>query len=98
MKHLKITLGTLRKEKLYARFSKYEFWMEQVMFLRHIVSKEGISVYPAKIEVVSNWERPRIPTEVRSILGLARCYKIFAKDFSKMATPLTKLTRKEEKF
>ena len=96
--HLRITLETLRKEKLYAKFSKCEFWMEQVQFLGHIVSREGISVDPAKVEVVLNWERPRTPTEVRSFLGLAGYYKRFVKDFSKIATPLTKLTRKEEKF
>ena len=55
-------------------------------------------VDPAKIEVVANWERPRTPTEVRSFLGLAGYYQRFVQDFSKIATPLTRLTRKTEKF
>lgn len=96
--HLRIALETLRKEKLYAKFSKCEFWMKKVQFLGHIVSSEGIRVDPAKIEAVMNWERPRTPTEVRSFMGLAGYYRRFVKDFSKIATPLTKLTRKNQKF
>ena len=61
----------LRKEKLYAKFSKCEFWLKEVQFLGHVVNKEGIKVDPAKIEAVMNWERPKTPTEVRSFLGLA---------------------------
>ena len=53
---------------------------------------------PTKREAVSNWERPRMPTKVRSFLGLAGYYRRFVKDFSKIATPLTRLTRKNEKF
>ncbi|XP_074346492.1 uncharacterized protein LOC141685278 [Apium graveolens] len=53
---------------------------------------------PAKVEAVANWERPKTPTEVRSFLGLAGYYRRFVQDFSKIATPLTRLTRKSEKF
>ncbi|KAL8133994.1 hypothetical protein AgCh_009172 [Apium graveolens] len=70
----------------------------QVQFLGHVVSKEGIKVDPVKIEVVSKWEQPKTPTEVRSFLGLAGYYRRFIKDFSKITAPLTKLTRKNEKF
>ena len=69
-----------------------------MQFLRHIVGSEGIRVDPAKIEAVMNWERPKTPTEVRSFMGLARYYRRFVKDFSKIAVPLTILTRKNEKF
>jgi len=96
--HLRIALETLRKEKLYAKFSKCEFWLREVQFLGHIVGSEGIRVDPAKIEAVMNWERPKTPTEVRSFMGLAGYYRRFVKDFSKIASPLTKLTRKNEKF
>ncbi|XP_074374170.1 uncharacterized protein LOC141714555 [Apium graveolens] len=63
-----------------------------------MVSKEGIKVDPVKIEAVSKWEQPKTLTEVRSFLGLARYYRRFVKDFSKIASPLTKLTGKNERF
>ena len=96
--HLRTALEILRKEKLYAKFSKCEFWLQEVQFLGHIVSREGIKVDPAKIEAIMNWERPKTPTEIRSFLGLAGYYRRFVQDFSRIATPLTKLTRKNEKF
>ena len=96
--HLRITLEILRKEKLYAKFSKCEFWLKEVQFLGHVVNRHGVKVDPAKIEAILNWERPKTPTEVRSFMGLAGYYRRFVQDFSKIATPLTKLTRKDEKF
>ena len=96
--HLRTVLEILRKEKLYAKFSKCEFWLKEVQFLGHMISKEGILVDPAKIEAVSNWGRPTTPTEVRSFIGLAGYYRRFVKDFAKLAGPLTRLTRKTEKF
>ena len=96
--HLRIVLEILRKEQLYAKWSKCEFWLTQVQFLGHVISKKGITVDPAKIEAVLNRERPKTPTEVRSFLGLAGYYRRFVQDFAKIATPLTRLTRKIEKF
>ncbi|KAL8104850.1 hypothetical protein AgCh_028861 [Apium graveolens] len=96
--HLQIALQKLREKQLYAKFSKCEFWLTEVQFLSHVISKEGIKVDPVKIEAVSKWEQPKTPTEIRSFLGLAGYYRRFVKDFSKIASPLTKLTRKNEKF
>ncbi|KAL8133843.1 hypothetical protein AgCh_009056 [Apium graveolens] len=96
--HLQIALHKLREKQLYAKFSKCEFWLMEVQFLSHVISKEGIKVDPVKIEAVSKWEQPKTPTEIRSFLGLAGYYQRFVKDFSKIASPLTKLTRKKEKF
>ena len=96
--HLTPTLQKLKEEKLYAKLKKCEFWLEKVAFLEHIVSKEGISVDPAKVEVVSNWSRPRNTSELRSFLGLAGYYRRFVEGFSKIATPLTHLMRKNHKF
>lgn len=96
--HLRMVMETLRKEKLYAKLSKCEFWLEEVQFLGHVISKDGISVDPSKVEAVTKWEQPKTATEVRSFLGLAGYYRRFIKDFSKIATSLTKLTRKSEKF
>ena len=71
--HLRVLLETLRKEGLYAKLSKCEFWLTEVSFLGHIVSKEGIQVDPKKIEVVVEWKPPRNVTKVLSFLGLAGC-------------------------
>ncbi|WVZ19293.1 hypothetical protein V8G54_006615 [Vigna mungo] len=66
--HLRIVLGILRERKLYAKLSKCEFLMEQVQFLGHVISAGGISVDPAKVQAVLQWERPKSATEIRSFL------------------------------
>ena len=96
--HLWVVLETLRKERLYAKLSKCDFWLKEVSFLGHIVSEEGIQVDPKKIEVVIDWKPPRNVTEVRSFLGLAGYYKRFIKGFSMTAAPITRLLQKNVKF
>ena len=96
--HLRVVLETLRKEQLYAKLSKCEFWLNEVSFLGHIVSKEGIRMDPKKIEVVVEWKPPRNVTEVRSFLGLAGYYRRFVKGFSMIAAPMTRLLQKNVKF
>ncbi|KAL0558732.1 hypothetical protein IC582_003314 [Cucumis melo] len=96
--HLRMVLQTLRDNKLYAKFSKCEFWLKQVSFLGHVVSKAGVSVDPAKIEAVTGWTRPSTVSEVRSFLGLAGYYRRFVENFSRIATTLTQLTRKGAPF
>ena len=81
VRHLRIVLQRLREEKLYAKFSKCEFWLTSVTFLGHVVSKEGIRVDPAKIEAVRGWTRPTSPTEIRSFMGLAGYYRQFYFEF-----------------
>ena len=79
--HLRVVLETLRKEQLYAKLSKCEFWLREVSFLRHIISEEGIREDPKKIEVIIEWKPPRSVMEVRSFLRLASYYKSFVKGF-----------------
>nr|GFA90997.1 putative reverse transcriptase domain-containing protein [Tanacetum cinerariifolium] len=96
--HLKLILELLKKEKLFGKFSKCEFWLQEVHFLGHVVSSEGIHVDPNKIEAMKNWKPPKTPTEIHSFLGLAGYYRQFIASFSKIAKPLTLLTQKNKKF
>ncbi|GJU20469.1 putative reverse transcriptase domain-containing protein [Tanacetum coccineum] len=96
--HLKLILELLKKEELYAKFSKCEFWIPKVQFLGHVIDSEGIYVDPAKIESIKDWTSPKSPTEIRQFLGLAGYYRRFIEGFSKIAKPMTKLTQKKVKF
>ncbi|GKA36651.1 putative reverse transcriptase domain-containing protein [Tanacetum coccineum] len=92
--HLKLILELLKKEELYAKFSKCEFWIPKVQFLRHVIDSKGIHVDPAKIESIKDWASPKSPTEIRQFLGLAGYYRRFIEGFSKIAKSMTKLTQK----
>ncbi|GJX78516.1 putative reverse transcriptase domain-containing protein [Tanacetum coccineum] len=90
--HLRIILELLKKEKLYAKFSKCDFWIHIVQFLGHLIDSQGLHVDPAKIEAVKNWTSPTTPTEIHQFLGLAGYYQRFIEGFSKIAKSLTELT------
>ena len=83
---------------MYAKFSKCEFWLTEVRFLGHVVSASGVSVDPEKVEAVMSWERLKTIFEIRSFLGLAGYYRRFIENFSRLAAPMTRLTRKKVKF
>ena len=85
--HLRIVLQRLREHKLYAKFSKCDFWLKEVQFLGHIISEAGISVDPSKIQDVLNWKTPESVSEIRSFLGLAGYYHRFVPDFQKLLDP-----------
>ncbi|GJX72148.1 putative reverse transcriptase domain-containing protein [Tanacetum coccineum] len=98
VEHLRLVLELLKKQKLYAKFPKCEFWLREVQFIGHVINGNGIHVDPSKIEAVKNWKAPRTPTEVRSFLGLAAYYHRFIENFSKIAKSLTILTQKSKTF
>ncbi|GJU78191.1 reverse transcriptase domain-containing protein [Tanacetum coccineum] len=98
VEHLRLVLELLKKEKLYAKFSKCELWLREVQFLGHVINGNVIHVDPSKIEAVKNWKAPRTPTEVRSFLELDGYYRRFIENFSKIAKSLTILTQKNKTF
>jgi hypothetical protein len=97
-KHLRIVLQRLRDHKLYAKFSKCEFWLDSVKCLGHTISKDGISVDPSKVQEVMDWKPPKSVHQIRSFLGLAGYYRRFISDFSRIAKSMTELLKKGVKF
>ncbi|KAG8503261.1 hypothetical protein CXB51_001217 [Gossypium anomalum] len=96
--HLRTILQILREKKLFAKFSKSEFWLREVRLLGHIVSGDGIRVDPSKISAIVDWRPPKNVSKVRSFLGLAGYYRRFVEGFSMIASPMTKLLQKNVKF
>ncbi|GJR17361.1 putative nucleotidyltransferase, ribonuclease H [Tanacetum coccineum] len=96
--HLRLVLKLLKKERLYVKFSKCEFWLREVQFLLHVINGDGIHVDPSKIKVIKNWETPRTPSEIPSFLGLVGYCCRFIDNFYKIAKPLTLLTQKIKTF
>ncbi|KAL8256011.1 hypothetical protein R6Q59_031078 [Mikania micrantha] len=96
--HLKLVLEILREERLYAKFSKCEWWLKEVQFLGHIVNEKGLHMDPAKIDAVKNWSTPKTPTDIRSFLGLSGYYRRFISNLYRIAVPLTSLTQKDKPY
>nr|GEV14058.1 putative reverse transcriptase domain-containing protein [Tanacetum cinerariifolium] len=96
--HLKAILELLKKEKLYAKIPKCEFWIPKVQFLGHVIDNRGIHVDPAKIESIKDWPSPKTPIEIRQFLGLVGYYRRFIEGFLKIAKSMIKLTQKGIKF
>ncbi|GJT11704.1 putative reverse transcriptase domain-containing protein [Tanacetum coccineum] len=86
--HLMVILELLKKEELYAKFSKCKFWLPKVQFLGHVIDSQGIYVDPAKIESIKDWASPKTPMEIRQFLGLVGYYRRFIEGFSKIANAL----------
>nr|GEY11062.1 putative reverse transcriptase domain-containing protein [Tanacetum cinerariifolium] len=96
--YLKIILGLLKKEKVYAKFSKCDFCLDSMQLFDHLIDSKGVHVDPTKIKAIKIWTTPTTPTKVRQFLGLARYYQRFIEGFSLISKPLTKLTQKNKKY
>jgi hypothetical protein len=74
---------------------KTEFYKTEVKFLGYIVSREGLKMDKKKVKAMTSWLKPNLVKEVQSFLGFANFYRQFIKDYSKVAAPLTNLTKKD---
>jgi transposase InsO family protein len=96
--HLRLILTRLREHRLYAKFSKCEFWLDNLVFLGHVISASGVAVVPDKVQTIMDWVTPMSVKDIRSFLGLAGYYRRFIEGFSKIAKPLTNLLKKDTRF
>jgi hypothetical protein len=94
--HLCLVLQKFRDHKLYAKLSKCEFWLKQVAFLGHVISKGWISVDPSKVQDVFSWKAPMSVNDIRSFLWLVGYYRRFIEGFSKISKPMTELLKKDK--
>jgi hypothetical protein len=96
--HLRMVLQVLREHQLYAKLSNCSFYENKIHYLGHIISEEGITVDPEKIEAIKGWTTPKNVKEVRSFMGLIGYYRRFIAGFSRITHPITSLQRKGNKF
>jgi hypothetical protein len=83
---------------LYAKYSKCEFWLDEVPFLGHVLSAEGVAIDPDKVKDILDWKPPVSIHQVHSFLGMAGYYHRFIPDFSKVSKPITELLKNQNKF
>ena len=89
-----MVLGILEEQSLYVKVSKCEFGMQEMLYLGHVISTDGVHVHMEKIRAILDWPTPKNVTELKGFLGLCTYYRRFTKGFSQLAAPLTDLTKK----
>ncbi|MCO5590414.1 hypothetical protein L7F22_044383 [Adiantum nelumboides] len=97
-KHLQVIFQALRDNKLFINRKKSEFFLQELQYLGHIISKSGIRMDPSKLEVIKEWPNPRNLHELRSFIGMCAYYRRFIEKFSLIAGPLHVLTKKNVKY
>jgi hypothetical protein len=96
--HLRMVLQVIRENQLYDKVIKCSFYQNKIHYLGHIITKDGITVDPKKIEAIREWSTPKNVIELRSFMGLVGYYRSFIVGLSRIAHPITSLQRKENKF
>ena len=94
--HVRLVLNKLREKGLYAKLEKCSFHQSDVEILGYIIYDGGFSMDPKKVHAIVEWVKPSSVRDVQCFLGFADFYKIFVKDYSKIVTPLIRLTRKNK--
>ena len=94
LQHLEVVLKTLQEQSLFAKMSKCEFGMKEILYHGKIIGKEGVKVHMEKIRAISEWPSPKNVTELRGFIGICTYYRKFVKGFSKLTSPLTDLNKK----
>jgi hypothetical protein len=97
IKHIQQVFQTLRDNNLSLKTSKCHFFQQELKFLGHIVSKDGIKPDPEKVQAVNNWTEPKNQSDIRAFLGLTNYFKKFIKNYAKIAAPLSELTKDQYK-
>jgi hypothetical protein len=96
--HLRKVLQRLQDCQLYAKLSKCELWISEVLFLGHIINREGLAVDPKKVTTILDWKAPKDVRGIKSFIGMADYYQCFIEGFSKIARPMTSLLAKKVEF
>ena len=94
MQHIEAVLRILEEQHFYAKLSKCEFGLTEMLYLRHIIGVDGVRVHEEKIRAIRDWPEPRNVTELQGFVGICTYYRKFVKGFSQLAAPLTDLTKK----
>jgi hypothetical protein len=94
LRHVDQILSIMEEQSLYAKESKCEFGMTEVLYLGHIIGAKGVQVHQEKIQAIMEWPTPKTLTELRGFLGMCTYYRKFVKGFSQLCAPLTDLTKK----
>jgi hypothetical protein len=96
--HLRMVLQRLREHQLYAKLSKCEFWIDEVLFLGHIINKDGLAMDSKKVVDILNWKAPTDARGIKSFIGMAGYYRRFIEGFSKIVKPMTALLANKVEF
>jgi hypothetical protein len=96
--HLRKVLQRLQDCQLYAKLSKCEFWISKVLFLGHILNRDGLAVDPKKVAAILDWKAPKDVRGIKSSIGMTGYYRRFIEGFSKIARPMTALLAKKVEF
>eukprot|EP00253_Pinus_taeda_P032725 PITA_32725 len=94
LQHLEEVLRILEGQKFYAKLSKCQFPLTEMLYLGHIIGEDRVQLYEEKIRAIQDWPVPRNVTELRGFVGICAYYRKFVKGFSQLAAPLTDLTKK----